>query len=142
MSDGRTDTRMVETLLFGILVAANRLARPFPERVGQAHDLTLPEWRCMMVLAARPGASGEDVAGELGVDRMSVSRALRRLRANGRATRLPAPGKRNAWHLSDEGWTLFDTIAPQALERDRALLEGVEPEQRQALAAALARIDD
>ena len=137
----RTDSRMVETPTFRILVAANRLARPFPERIGAAHDLTLAEWRCMMVLAARPGASGEEVAQTLGVDRMGVSRALRSLRKTGRANVRDAPGRRNAWVLSDEGWRLFDRIAPLALERDAALLEGMSEGERAAVTTALDRTE-
>ena len=97
MTNPRRDPRICETLTFRILVAANRIARPFSERVGERHDLTLPEWRAMMVLADRPDASGEDVTRALETDRMSVSRALRRLRAAGRVERRPAPGRRYAW---------------------------------------------
>ena len=32
--DERRDDRITHTLAFRILVAANRLARPFPERIG------------------------------------------------------------------------------------------------------------
>ena len=136
----RRDDRVCDTLTFRILVAANRIARPFPERIGERHDLTLPEWRAMMVLAGQPDASGEDIAQTLATDRMSVSRALRRLHSAGRVERRPAPGRRNAWRLSAAGWCVFDMVAPLALERDLALLGGLSETDRSTIRDILERM--
>ena len=136
----RRDARVCDTLTFRVLVAANRIARPFPERIGERYDLTLPEWRAMMVLAGDPGASGEVVAQTLATDKMSVSRALRRLLAAGRVERRAAAGRRNAWQLSEAGWDLFDRIAPLALERDRALLGDLDEESSLAIRKVFERL--
>lgn len=131
----RRDLRIADTLTFRVLVAANRIAQPFAERIGQRFDLTLPEWRCMMALAAEPEVSGEDIARGMCMDKMGVSRALRRLHKAGRVEVEPDPvnSKRNQWCLSDAGWEIFDQIMPQALARDEVVFSSLEREKRELI---------
>jgi len=139
----RRDARMANTLTFRVLVAANRIALPFAERVGQRFDLTLPEWRCMMALAADPGVSGEDVARKMCMDKMGVSRALRRLRKAGRVAVQPDPAnsKRNQWIMTDTGWQIFDQILPQALARDEVAFSKLDGDKRKLIFDVLAAFD-
>lgn len=141
-SGARTDPRIADTLTFRILVAANRIAEPFPERVGRKFDLTLPEWRCMMALATEPGISGEDIARNMCMDKMGVSRSLRRLAKGGRVIGVPDPAnsKRNQWQMTPQGWQVFDQIVPEALARDEAIFAELEPESRAMVIDVLAAI--
>lgn len=128
----RRDTRIEETLTFRLLVAVNRMVQPFQENFGKPHDLSLPEWRCMMALAARPGSSGEEVAQHMAMDKMAVSRSLRRLEQHGRARRAtdPANARRNSWEMTADGWALFDQIMPAALDRDRRAFGDMAAEEK------------
>ena len=118
----RRDDRIDQTLTFRLLVAANRIAQPFADRHGRALGLSLPDWRCVMALASAPGASGEAVARRMAMDKMAVSRSLRRLEAAGRVRAEADPGhaRRRLWHLTDAGWAVVDAILPEALARDAA----------------------
>lgn len=136
----RRDPAFAETLSFRLLTAANRLVAPFAARHGRPNGLALTDWRCMMALAAWPGSSGEDVARAMAMDRMGVSRALRRLEADGRARREDAGGRRNAWRLTDAGWTLYDRIAADARARDADAFADLSPDERAVLARALAGV--
>lgn len=138
----RRDGRIAETVSFQLLVAVNRLTRPFHERHGRHAAVTLTEWRCMMALAARPGQSGEDVALLMGLDRMTVSRTLRRLEARGAAARASDPQnrRRNRWRLLPAGWRVVDAVLPEALRRDRELFGDLSAEERAVLARVLRRI--
>ncbi len=133
MTEPRRDARVEETLTFRLLVAVNRIVQPFQDAYGKTFDLTLPEWRCMMALASKPGSSGEDIARHMAMDKMMVSRSLRRLEKNGRLIRTqdPANARRNAWEMSEAGWDIFDTILPSALDRDRKAFEHL-PEDTKA----------
>lgn len=135
MNGPRRDRRVEDTLTFRLLVAVNRIVQPFHDSYGKEHDLTLPEWRCMMALAARPGSSGEDVARHMAMDKMMVSRSLRRLEQNDRVRRQPDPAnaRRNAWEMTDAGWALFDTILPAALERDRKAFADIPAQEKARL---------
>lgn len=131
----RRDARIEQTLTFRILVAANRIAQPFAERHGRALDLSLPDWRCVMALASAPGSSGEAVARRMAMDKMAVSRSLRRLEKVGRVTSEPDPAhpKRRHWELTDAGWSVVDAVLPDALARDEAAFGGVPAVDRASL---------
>ncbi len=106
-------TKAPAALLF---VATDLLARSFADTIGRRHDLTLAEWRCMMVLAPRPGLANIEVAEASGVDVMTVSRALRRLERHGRLERRadPADKRRITGSLTPKGLDLYRTVAPSA----------------------------
>ena len=99
-----------------MFVAADLLARSFADAIGRRHDLTLTEWRCMMVLAPRPGLANIEVAEASGVDVMAVSRALRRLEQHGRLERCadPADKRRITGSLTPKGLDLYRAVAPGA----------------------------
>lgn len=138
----RRDARATGTLTFELLLAVNRLARAFADGFGRELGLGLQEWRCVMALAARPGASGEEVARRMEMDRMTVSRALRRLEAAGRASRSadPEDGRRAAWRLTEAGWSVFDRVTPSALARDEAAFADLTEDERRVVRRVLARI--
>lgn len=138
----RSDPRIVGTLTFRILTAANFIAKPFQEEYSKRFKLGLAEWRCMMACATTPDSSGEDIARLMGMDRMTVSRSLRSLERAGRALRRadPANRKRYQWRLTDEGWAVFDAIIPHALSRAENLFAGISDSERAAINRVLDRM--
>ena len=131
----RRDDRIAETVSFRLLRAVNRMTRPFHETFGRRFGVTLPQWRCLMALAAVPDSSGEDVADAMGMDRMTVSRTLRALEGAGRCARRPDPEhpRRNRWRLTAKGWEVADAVVPEALARDAALFGQLDREDIAAL---------
>lgn len=135
----RRDDRAIRSMTFQLIVLMNLITRPFNAEHGARHGIALSEWRCVMWLAACPGASGQDTADGIGMDRMSVSRNLRSLEQKGMAHRTgdPRDRKRWNWRLSDKGWAVYDQIWPSAKERDAVLERDLRPADRAAVAAFL-----
>jgi DNA-binding MarR family transcriptional regulator len=50
---------------------------------GQVHDLTLPQWRTLVVISASTGLRASEVASRIGMSRPSMSRLIRRLQRRG-----------------------------------------------------------
>ena len=125
-----------------LILAMNLIMRPFLDEHAKRLDLTLPEWRALKALAAAPGRSGEDVARGLYTDRMTVSRALRRLEGNGRAVRRkdPSDRKKNLWSLTEDGWAVYDELAPTALARQAEVLAALDEEERAVFLRALDKV--
>ncbi len=140
-SGPRSDRRILHTLTFQLLVAVNHITRPFPDLFGRRLDLGLAEWRCLMALAAEPQSSGEDVSRLMGMDKMTVSRALRRQEQLGRVEKSvdPANRRRNRWVLTEAGWAVFETIIPSALARDRAAFGDLDATDRATIERVLTR---
>lgn len=101
----------------------NMTAKPFFTDFAARYDLTINEWRVMLALTARPGLSVQEIADLNGFDKMSASRAVRRLIARGRAVRTADPDdKRRTRHsLSPAGATIVETISPFAVARVDAM---------------------
>jgi DNA-binding MarR family transcriptional regulator len=112
-----------DSLFFKLVRIVNLTARPFMETLSTTHQLTLNEWRAMLVLASHPGVAAREVADHTGLDKMSVSRALAALERQGRIVKSPDPqdARRTQLHLSADGRQLFDTIAPSAAQREAQL---------------------
>jgi DNA-binding MarR family transcriptional regulator len=125
-----------------LLVLANLTARPFNERFGRRLRLTLSEWRVLLVVADRPGITAQDLADYLGLDKMSVSRAVRGLLARGRVARRASAEDRRRLHLSltTAGWRVYREIADSGLARERAVFGTLAQAERKAFFAALARL--
>ena len=138
----RSDRSLEGSIGSQLILAMNLIMRPFLDEHAKRLDLTLPEWRALKSLAAEPGRSGEEIARSLYTDRMTVSRALRRLEGNGRAERRkdPTDRKKNLWSLSKAGWAVFNELSPLATARQAEVLSSLTNEERETLHRALGKI--
>lgn len=132
----------IDSPVFKLLLVANLLARPFIERIGPERDLSLPEWRCLVALQAKGALSNTEVAELTGLDPMSVSRALDRLRRNGRVERMrdPADARRQINQLTTSGRTTHRAVVKLARERQEAMVLGLSEKDVRLFDETLSRI--
>jgi DNA-binding MarR family transcriptional regulator len=111
------------SLFFKLVRVVNLTARPFVETLARAHQLSLNEWRVMVVLANHPGATASELAAATGLDKMSISRAIAALSRSGRLTKQPdaSDGRRTLLWLSADGRRVFQTIGASAKRREQHL---------------------
>lgn len=138
----RARIHTAESPFFQLLVLANLTARPFAERFGRRLHLGLSEWRVLLVVADRPGITAQDLADYIGLDKMSVSRAVRQLLARGRLARSTNPRDRRRLHLNltAEGWRVYEEIAVSGVGREDAVFGALAPEERREFFAWLTRL--
>lgn len=130
------------SLFFKLVRVVNLTARPFQAGLGKAHQLTLNEWRVMVVLASHPGSAATDIAEVTGLDKMSVSRALSGLRKLGRV-RLQSDDtdlRRSKVYLTPEGKKLYTRIGAQAQQREAQLFSGLSAQEHEAMGATLDKL--
>ncbi len=115
------------SVFFKLIRLVNLTARPFQESAGKLHQLSLVEWRVMVVLASHPGAVATEVVSYTGLDKMSVSRALASLSRVGRIIRTPdaLDARRARVQLSPRGRMLFERISESAMVREAQLFSGI-----------------
>lgn len=118
----------------------NLIAKPFFARYAEATDLSINEWRVLMLLAAHPGLTASDLAERSGMLLMNVSRAVRRLARMRRVQRRrdPADARRALLRLTARGEAIFARIAPHARRSE----ESVRGRLSAAEAAELSRLLD
>ena len=114
------------------------IARAYDQRFG----LTIPEWRVIVILGRFPGLSAVEVAERTMMDKVAVSRAVSKLIKSGRIDRefADADRRRSILHLSTDGRTVHDEIAPLALGIEADLLHGLTEEQISALNEIIERL--
>lgn len=121
----------------------NATARPFFTEFAARYDLSINEWRVILALKAQPGLSVQEIADVNGYDKMSASRAVRRLIAHGRVARRVDPAdRRRALHsLTAEGEAVFLAIAPSAEERVDRLFGTLTAREMAQLDRILAKLE-
>ncbi|MDQ0573503.1 DNA-binding MarR family transcriptional regulator [Variovorax paradoxus] len=132
----------MDPLFFKLVRVVNLTARPFHERVGREHHLTLNEWRAMAVLGVQPGLTATQIAELTGLDKMAVSRALAGLKRHKRMQRHddPTDRRRSRLYLTAAGKALHETVGALGRQREAALFEGIEPGELARLDATLDKL--
>ena len=104
--------------------------------------LSIPEWRIVAVLAANPGLSAAEVTARTAMDKVAVSRAVASLVKAGRVERGTADHdkRQSVLRLSEQGWAIYDQVAPRALEHERRLLAHLDAEEQRWLARILDKL--
>lgn len=131
-----------DSLFFKLVRVVNLTARPFVETLSRQHEISLNEWRVMVVLASHPGLAAHEVAEITGLDKMSISRALAALERHGRVQRRadPADARRLLIELNAAGRQLFERIGVMATQREAQLFEGLAAAEKEQLGRMLDRL--
>ena len=133
-----------DSIFFKLVRVVNLTARPFSESIGKAHQLSLNEWRVLLVLANHPQVAASEVAALTGLDKMTVSRAIAALERRGRVVRKvdAADRRRMLLRLSAAGERLYERIGVPAKARERSLFRGIGDADQARLGRLLDRLID
>ena len=128
-----------EFLPYRLSVLSNRLSAAIAESYSRRYGLSIPEWRVIAVLAHAPGASAAEVGERTAMDKVAVSRAVRRLQHTGRVSRRIAAGdrRRSMLDLTAEGRRIYDSVTPVLQRYEEALLAALSTRERRELDALL-----
>ena len=127
---------------YQIWVLTNLTAKPFMVRFGERFDLNLTDWRVLLTLADKPDITAQGLADYTGLDKMSVSRVVRKLEAQGRLVRENSESDRRSFHLdlTDAGWAVYEEIAVAAIEREAQVYSGLTEKEIQTLHQLLGKL--
>ena len=116
-----------ENLLASIHVLSRQISRVFFTRVEARFDVTLAEWRIILTLVDRPGATANEIIDLWAMEKMAVSRAVRRLERMGRISRRVNPTDRRSFALvlTKRGRRVYEQVLPSANERYREITAGL-----------------
>lgn len=141
MNDERLDLQ--KFLPYRLSVLSNRLSAAIAESYSRRFGLSIPEWRVIAVLALEPGLSAAEVAERTAMDKVAVSRAVRRLLATGRARRETATGdrRRSMLELTPDGRRIYRRVTPALRRYEAELLAGLSATEQRQLDAILRRLE-
>ncbi len=127
---------------YQIWVLTNLTAKPFVLRFGERFDLNLTDWRILLTLADKPGITAQGLADYTGLDKMSVSRVVRKLEAQDRLVRENSESDRRSFHLNltEAGWAVYEEIAVAAIERETQVYAGLTAAEVKTLHLLLGKL--
>lgn len=130
------------SLFFKLIKVVNLTAQPFQALAGEPYQLTLNEWRAMVVLASQPGCNATDIVESTGLDKMSVSRAIHGLEKHGRVRKTAdlLDQRKAKLSLTADAKRLYAKIGAQAKQREITLFSGLKDQEMQQLGTTLDKI--
>ncbi|MDT8450175.1 MAG: MarR family transcriptional regulator [Wenzhouxiangellaceae bacterium] len=122
-------------LPYRLSVLTNHISQGIARTYEQRFGLSVTEWRIIAILGRYPGLSATEIAQRSAMDKVAISRAVRRLVDAGRVEREHSNEDRRARHLwlSDEGRRIHDRIVPAALEFEHRLRDLLSMEENRLL---------
>jgi DNA-binding MarR family transcriptional regulator len=134
---------LAEFLPYRLSVLTNKVSRAFARLYATRFNLSVPEWRVMAVLGQDPGLSADGVCARTEMDKVTVSRAVARLREKGYLTRRVSSidRRRSELQLSKAGYGIYAQIIPLGRKYEAQLLELLSDADRRLLDQILTRLD-
>jgi len=131
-------------LPYRLSVLSNKISRAIADGYEERFQLTLPEWRVMAILGGEPELSAGEVAERTAMDKVAVSRAVKKLLDAGRLERTfsPEDKRRSVLTLSDSGEEIYRQIVPIALGYEEKILEKLSGEEQNQLYSLLDKLDE
>lgn len=123
---------------------ANKLSRGASQHYLSTFGVGIETWRCLVLLALDGSVSAQQVSRVIGMDKGSVSRCFKTMQESGliRTQLDPNDGRARIAILTPEGRHLHDQIRGVALERERAFLSVLEPQEVETLLGLLHRLHE
>ncbi len=127
---------------YRLSVLSNRISNAIARNYRDRFDLAVTEWRVIAILGRYPGLSAREVATRSAMDKVAVSRAVKRLLARGRIRRKLNASDRRATHLwlTPQGRSVYRAIVPAALAFEAELLAALDPDELTMLDRLLERL--
>jgi len=127
---------------YQVWVLTNLTAKPFAAQFGARFHLNLTEWRVLLTVADRHGVSAQELSDYTGLDKMSVSRVVRKLEEQGRMARDGSESDRRKLHLSltEAGWAVYEQIAIAAAAREAQIYASLTPAELLTLRKLLGKL--
>lgn len=118
-----------------LIFISTLLAKPFMERIGPEHEITLPEWRTLIALDGQKGLSNTEISELTGLDAMTVSRALARLRRKGRVERSKdaSDARMHRNKMTAQGRSTYRSILKLAWQRQATMMAALNAQQIEQL---------
>ena len=106
-----------------------RLLRTFADHKARAYGMTRAQWAVLLRLERREGLKQSDLAEDLDIQPITLTRLVDRLCDNGLIERRPDPTDRRAkrLYLTPAARPLLDRIETQVEELAETVLAGVDP---------------
>jgi DNA-binding MarR family transcriptional regulator len=130
-------------LPYRLSLLSNTVSQGIASAYRRPHGLSVTEWRVIAVLGRFPGLTASEITQRTAMDKVAISRAVKRLQQRGLVDRSPHSEDRRRQPLRltpGKGRGLFRKVVPRALDCEAQLLATLSREERVALEALLSKL--
>jgi DNA-binding MarR family transcriptional regulator len=136
----------LETFLpYRLSLLSNTVSQGISTVYRKRYGLSVTEWRVVAILGRYPGLTASDVMQRGAMDKVAVSRAVRKLQEKNLLERSAHAQDRRRLPLrlsSSAGAALFAAVVPRALAYEQALLKELSEAELHQLSELLARLQN
>jgi len=131
-----------DNVLASIHVLSNRITRAFEAKLDSEHGLSVPEWRVLLSVSHDVRPTAKDIHEAWAMDKMTVSRAVRRLDAKRLLRRVQSRHDRRRYELEStpRGARLIERILPTADARYHEILSCLTSRERAQFRKMLSKL--
>lgn len=136
--------RLENFLPYRLSVLSNTVSEGIAQTYRAEFGLSVTEWRIIAVIGRYPGLSASEVVERTAMDKVAISRAVKRLEARGLVERAEhaSDRRRRPLRLSpDRGRPVFEEIVPRAQQYEASLLASLGARELAQLEHLLARLE-
>jgi len=123
-----------EFMPYRLAILSQAISRLIATEYESRFGLSMNQWRVMAVLAAEPDLSAKDICARTLMDKMTVSRTLRKLTVRKLVKRAASKrdGRLSRIRLTKTGLTIHTEIIPLARAYEQQLFESLNHEERES----------
>jgi DNA-binding MarR family transcriptional regulator len=138
-----TSLKLDQFLPYRLSIASNRVSSAIATAYQALFGLRIPEWRLIAVIAESDGLTQQALGAATRMDKVTVSRAAIALVDRGLVERRPNPDDQRSHLLSltAAGQTLYESVAPKALELEAQVFAGFSAGEIATFRAMLERLE-
>ena len=134
--------KLSEFIPYCLSVVSNEISQKIAMTYQQQFDIDLMQWRVLAVLGEQSDISAQEVSERTAMDKVAVSRAIKKLlAANLVAREFAAEDKRRSiLKLTDKGSLTYHQIVPLAKAYEQSLLKQLSDTEAQDLMTLLLKL--
>ena len=138
-----SDLKLDQFLPYRLSITSNRVSSAIATAYQSLFGLRIPEWRLIAVIAESDGLTQQALGVATRMDKVTVSRAAIALVDRGLVQRRPNPDDQRSHLLSltRAGKTLYESVAPKALELEARIFAGFSADELATFRAMLDRLE-
>ncbi|RED45764.1 MarR family winged helix-turn-helix transcriptional regulator [Aestuariispira insulae] len=127
---------------YQVRVFYRTVSQSVTEVYARRHGLSVQEWRVMAVMGNDQPMAAGDLVEKSSMDKVQISRALKRLEETGLLHRRedPADRRRVILTLTDQGNAIFRELVPLVLKLEQDLLAGLDAKERASLLGLMEKV--
>ena len=136
--------KLEDFLPYRLNVVASLVSQALSRIYAERYDIGVPEWRVLVTLGQYGVMTGKQIGAHSHMHKTKVSRAVAQLEKRKFVSRRTnrADLRESFLSLTSAGRSVYEDLAPSALEFTKRLVEVIEPTDRAALDRALRKLSE